>query len=296
MLINSYLEHNYFLYKSIVLYLYIFYFFYLISYIYKFNIENKFNTCLVIRINNPTIQQLHRYSRWRKMFPDYFHFYILSMQSINSSFIISNIKVLVVTFNDIILSYPNIRKIKGSCATFKSPNLLLWISHTESLILFSMKLKIKYDYMWIIEQDVGFVGNLFLFITKYRYSNRDLITYGKKKIDNNWIWYKCATQKYILRRNIFFNSKFGYKNTEYIQRWSKKYIKFMKIDLDNNYHSQTESSTIEIVYYHNLTYDLIPKHFIGSPMYAGKSLSKNSWKMIMENKNNENKFFHPLKF
>lgn len=253
--------------------------------------------CIVIRINDPTTKQILRYLKWKKYFPSNIHFFLLSMKMINNSLInISTIINVVVSFNEIELFYSNITKLKGNCSNFRSSRLLSWISHSESITLFCKKLKIKYKYIWIIEQDVGYVGDLYKFIKLYDNNRKDLITTGVGRITTRWIWYNCATTNYLTRRNLYFNNSYGYSNREYIQRWSKLYISKMMIDLQNNYHSQTETSTIELVFYHNLSYEIIPYRFIGNPMYSCKSLTEKKWINISKNKRNNNKFFHPLKF
>lgn len=264
--------------------------------IFVINVESISISCIVIRINNPTSKQVFRYLKWRKYFPVSFNFYLLSMKKMNRSLLTRiNMINVVVSFSEIKLVYPNITKLKGNCSNFKNSKLLSWISHSESIILFYKKLKLKYDYIWIIEQDVGFLGNLYDFVKLYEYNKKDLITIGVGKSTDRWVWYNCATDKYISRRLKYFNSNYGYVNRENIQRWSKLYIAKMMIDLQRDYHSQTETSTIELVFYHNLSYEIIPMKFIGY-MSAGKSLTESKWINISNNKRNYNKFFHPLKF
>lgn len=262
--------------------------------LFEVNIKSIYLTCIVVRINNPTSSQISRYLKWRRFFPSRFNFYLLSMKNINLSK--SSMINVVVSFDEIKYKYPNISKLKGSCKNFNTPQSISWISHSESLIVFYKKIKLKHDYMWIIEQDVGFVGNLYNFIKIYENNKKDLITFGFRKITPKWLWFYCATEKYITRRYNCFNDSYGYSNREYIQRWSKLYIKEMMNDLQNNYHSQTESSTMELIFYHNLSYELIPKKFIGYPCFATKSLTEFQWLNISYNKRNSNKFFHPLKF
>lgn len=265
--------------------------------IYKYLSIQKYNSCIVIRVNKPTIKQIERYINWRKSFPNYYHFYILSMQvGYNFTKTNSKMKEIVVTFKEVLNKYSKIKTLKGNCSKFKSPKLLSWISHSESLIVFKNKLSFNYDYIWIIEQDVGFVGNLYNFISKYNKNERDLITTGNKTVNEEWVWLSCATKKYLSRRLNFFHSNLGYFNREYIQRWSNKYFSYMMRDLDNEYHSQSETSTIEIIYYYNLTFEIIPKSNIGSPMCAGESITEIKWFNITNNIYNINKFFHPLKF
>lgn len=87
-----------------------------------------------------------------------------------------------------------------------------------------------------------------------------------KKTFPRWVWFNCATEKYLSRRINYFKSKNGYSNREYIQRWSSQYITNFMIDLQSEYHSQSESSSIELVFYHNLTYEVIPELCMGIEM------------------------------
>lgn len=282
--------------KRIRIYIYavilILYFIYRIKFFIKY-----FSSCIVIRISDVTYEQIHRYNMWLHYFPQEFKFYFLSMRVTNISYISnSKIEQIVVSYNDILYSFPNIMKLNGNCSTFKSFNLISWISHSESIILFYKKIKMKYKYIWIIEQDVGYTGNLYRFIKLYDNNNNDLITFNVGKKNNKWVWFYCATDKYIRRRMLFFNDSYGYANREYVQRWSDVYISKISSDLFSHYHSQSESSSIEAVFYHNLTYEEIPKKYIGSPLCAGKSITQNKWKSILSNKSKSNKFFHPLKF
>lgn len=271
---------------------------FIVLFFLRMNIKSNITYCLVIRVNYPTTKQVLRYLKWRKYFPSNFNFYLLLMKNINYSLLttIKTIHIVSITFNKIKSNYPNILNLKGNCSSFKSSKLLSWISHSESLILFYKSLKVCYQYIWIIEQDVGFVGNLYNFIKQYDKQKSDLITIGVGKITNKWVWFNCATEKYIIRRSNLYRNNCGYSNREYVQRWSKLYIANMMIDLENGYHSQTETSSIELVFYHNLTYEVIPNRFIGSPLCAGRSISEDKWINISFNNQNSNKFFHPLKF
>lgn len=106
-------------------------------FLYKIPIQNNLNTCIVVRINNPTPKQILRYIEWKKFFPISYNFYLLSMNMMNKSFINRlNIKNIVVKFSEIKLLYPNITSLKGNCSNFKSSKLISCISHSESLILF----------------------------------------------------------------------------------------------------------------------------------------------------------------
>lgn len=264
--------------------------------IYNYS-QNKYKSCIVIRISDATNQQIIRYLTWKKQFPIHFHFYLLSLKRTYYSLLNkSGIKIINIKFKDIVMSYPNIFKLNGNCKHFKSFKLLSWISHSESLILFYKRLKIKYRYIWIIEQDVGFVGNLFKMISVYKNNIADLITIGAGRMNDKWVWFNCATVNYLKRRKQNFIENYGYTNREYIQRWSQLYIRKMMQDLEYSYHSQTESSTIELVFYHNLSYQLINQKYLGLPLGSGKSITQESWKFISNNKNNSYKFFHPLKF
>lgn len=254
-------------------------------------------SCIVIRVNHPSNKQIKRYLHWKKYFPQNCHIFLLSTSYINNSLLnISKIKLVVVTFKEIFNYYPNIKHLKGNCSSFKTPRLLLWVSHTESIIILYNKLKFKYNFVWIIEQDVGYVGNLFKFINMYRNDDSDLITFGVGKINPKWIWFNCATEQYLKRRREYFKYNYGYANRECVQRWSKKYINELQRDLYNNFHSQTETSSIELVFYHNLSYSTIPYKYIGYVYNAGKSLTENQWINITKTKDNKNKLFHPLKF
>lgn len=267
----------------------------ILIFVYRINVYICYNlSCIVIRINEVTIEQMQRYFQWIDCFPQNYNFYLLSMRKVNISK--NNIQNIIVTFNNVMAIFPNITKLKGNCSSFKLPKLLSWISHSESIILFYKKIKTKYNYIWIIEQDVGYSGNLYQFIKLYDNNTSDFITINVGKKTNKWVWFYCATDKYIKRRTNIFKSDYGYATREYIQRWSKSYISKMFEDLSNQYHSQSETSSIEMVFYHNLTYEEIPKKYIGSPLCAGMSITKHKWESILLNKNKSNKFYHPLKF
>lgn len=269
-------------------------YFYILYKLILYNYTAKL--CIVIRIYKPTYSQLKRYNRWKSTLPNYYTFYLLSMEKINLSVYNNSMKNMVVSFDDVKRVYPSIFKIKGNCSTFKSPKLLSWISHTESLTIFYNNIKIKYKYVWIIEQDVGYTGMLYDFLKKYELNNKDFITLTINKITPNWVWYYCSTNKYIKRRKKFFKNNYGYSNREYVQRWSITYFIKISYDLKNYYHSQSETSSIETVFYHNLSYEIVSKNYIGSPLSAAKSLTNEQWISISKKKEKRNKFYHPLKF
>lgn len=246
---------------------------------------------VLIRAVNPTLSQMKRYEKWRFDLPCNYDMHLLLSSPYRNSTKLFN-STTIITLREIKQIYPKLNQMGNECRGIRS---ILWITHTESILMWYKQLKKKYSYIWIIEQDVGVTGNIYSIVSKFENTGYDLITFNLFHT-KRWRWQYCATREYLVYRNVStsYNGTL-YTSREYFQRWSPALFNEFDKNLGKGLHAASEGSIPETAVYGKLKVGIIPKMNIGKA-FCGKSFTKDEWNNIKSNPSLQNKIFHPLKF
>lgn len=254
-------------------------------------INKIYRNIILIRFHHVTLLQLKRFEMWNNHSLIYYKYIYLTD---TNCFKYVNLKdIYCITAEKVMKNYPSIKN-SGLCKN-RSLKFYLLTFHIEHLIL-CMKLlmrKYKFKYIWILEQDIGYTGNINYFFRKYDKIRADLIS-EHYSIENSG-WYYCCTNEYMSNVKKKFNYS-GYKTYEHIQRWSVKYIKSIIPLLKRDFHSQSEVASIEFLLFLNLSFHRIDNEDIGYKYSWNSTVKKDEWDRIKQIKTNGNKLFHSLKF
>lgn len=259
-------------------------------------VESKL--AVVVRISNPTESQIKRYFEWELSLPDYYEFWFI-INPTNETVEIHKKNTYSITMKRVFEQYPNITELKlpNRCKSYrKDDKFYMWVSHTESIIQWYHYTNDKYDYIWILEQDLGVSGSLSTILDHYNESRSDLITYNVKEENSKWPHFRCYSNNYISWRLKYIDENKMYTTKEFIQRWSKKLINKLDENLNNGIHAISEASVIETTIFYNLTYQLLNKEDIGYAFDWNHRVSKKGWEKILKDKSKQNKLYHALKF
>lgn len=246
---------------------------------------------VLIRAVNPTASQMSRYKKWRLELPPNYDMHLLLSSSYSNDTSLFN-STTIITLGEIKKKYPKLTEMVKRCRGIRS---ILWITHTESIIMWYKKLKQKYSYIWILEQDIGVTGNIYSIMSKYEDSDFDLITFGLTKKTYKWGWSVCVSNEYHKYRNKNVGNSTLYTCREYFQRWSNTLFTTFEKNLDLGMHAASEASIAETAIYSKLKVGSIPKENIGAA-FCGKSFNKSQWNKFSSNPSLQNKIFHPLKY
>jgi len=306
------------------------------------NINKNINIAILFRCHNPTINSIRRIQKWIKEFKKH-------KKSINYSMHMSmdvsaglkpyletkrifegyDISFHTYTNNNMTRAYPIlIEMLKRVPPYFFDHSLSVAKGfHIEPICLWwlwvSNDLKVSYDYVWTLEDDVGITGgslhtgSLFEFVDlydnkdwknskdDYENDNPDLITYGKyytSKDDRDtyhdrWVYHDTVSNAYALlthEREQFYTQ-------EHVQRFSARYINLL------HYYAKThkitawsEQSSISIIT------NLKPKWRVGQIAFGNigqyeviKRINQTKFESIQSIENNSSntiKLWHALKW
>lgn len=262
--------------------------------------ESGSKYAVLVRINNPTESQIKRYFEWELSLSDKYDFWFL-INPHSQHPVYRKKHVYYITMSKIYHDYPNISDLRspGHCigGTLPDEHFYMWISHTESIIEWYHYTKDKYDYVWILEQDLGVSGDLYKMLDKYSNYSSDFITYDvANETPETFPHFYCYTIQYLSWRLKHSNANKGYSTREFIQRWSRKLFNEINNELNKGMHAISETSVIETVIFNNLTYKLLYSNDIGYKFSWYDRISRNEWENILSKRENSDKFYHALKF
>jgi hypothetical protein len=113
--------------------------------------------------------------------------------------------------------------LSGKCTMawgFHVECLCLWWNHSKE----KNQGEAKYDYIWVVEDDVGISQSITSLIREYENEESDLITDGAEEMAKEWFW------KDVFSNN--FNAKIGSHKIvakEHVQRLSKKLMERLMV-------------------------------------------------------------------
>lgn len=256
----------------------------------KYVLKSKIYKALVIvKVSNPTKAQIKRYYEWKKTMSLDYRFEILSDKNLT----IPKMKVNVISPHLLFKKWPNILKLGGVCYN-KGVSKAMWVSIVEHYILYAILSKIRFKYFWMIEQDLGYSGNLYKFMKQYENSNVDVILKEWYKHDTSF-WSECFTPEYYNWR-IKYHYNIKYQSYNWITRLSNNAVDKLYIEFELGRHVDNEESLPERIKPLNLTYIFFNHSYDGYKYDWNTRINSAEWYKILNNKNYTNKLFHALKF
>lgn len=256
-------------------------------------------TAIIIRAKYPTKSQILRYADWFSTIENDYDFYIMLDEPLVRqytdipNFIYINYTVVMDTYPEIV----NLRN-RGNCKhrTFPDYFFYMWVSHTESILIWYNQLQYKYDYLWILEQDLGYSGKIGDFLRIFDNKTDDFIADKVLCSPKKYAHKFCRTEKYgEFRAKHNKNNSLCYSD-EFIQRWSKNLIDILNDQTRNGLHAISESSVAEAAIYNKLSYSTIPLQYHGIYFRWSRKIGPITWGKINNNQTMLNKLYHALKF
>lgn len=203
----------------------------------------------------------------------------------------------IITAKNVLNKFPNLNTIRVQSCVYKSilTSKLISSFNTEHIYLWS-ELNKEYNFLWIIEDNVGFSGNINKVLDYYKNDYSDLISLEPEIVDNGFKYSNCATLKYLEYKRKCFEDEVAYEIPMQVQRWSNKLLNSLKKYLNKNYHRYGGAYAIEVALMDNLSTKTIDYKFIGNRFDDIKSVTYQMWLRIINDNSTINKFYHPLKF
>ena len=214
------------------------------------------------------------------------------------------------TEKDMLYVYPTLESLNKdqaySKSRIKSQNRcsLAWGFHTEAINCWYQEIAKKnarqnyYRHIWVVEDDVGYSGNICKFISYYSndgFNNADFITANLTHVDKLWHWKNTCSQAY----NIKYPMPCRVKTKEHCQRISSTFLNCLhKLGKIDGCHAWSESYLPTICLVEGFSIRFLHKYHIGSVYEWDGRVSKRQWETICSSISNrpKDKLYHALKW
>lgn len=264
---------------------------------YKKVISNKKDyKLIVVTFSKLTKAQLNRYKHIAQHLPNDYN---ITFVTDRCSFIdiLKPYKVFCFTIADFksIFKNPN-ENMRGYCHN-REDVFYMWTLCLESVVHSIKYIYKKYKYIWIIESDLAYSGNINIFFKKYDKNYSDLLSLPKVHITslNEWCWYNCYTYEYMKWIQSYTPVERIYAYVM-IVRISPILFEIVMSNIKLNRHTHCESTLHEAAIYNNLTISFFEKSDFGEKFGVDDRINISEWNMYNRNPLKQNKLYHALKF
>lgn len=253
------------------------------------------NFLLVVSFFKLTTAQLNRWIGIAKLITTHYRIVFVT-ESCNYINLLSPYKVICFTRNDFIREFPLYKNMSGGCYN-QNAGFYMWSMWLESVLHSIKSIYSEYKYIWVMEGDVGYSGDISNFFKKYDQKYSDLLSLpaGIARSVNDWCWYDCCTYEYMkwIKSIAPIERIVAAIN---IIRLSPKLIDLVMNNLKLNRHSHCESTLHETARYNNLKISIINASDLGKEIGVGDRVNQFNWKLYNSNPLKQNKLYHALKF
>lgn len=256
---------------------------------------NKKKKLVVISFSRFTALQLERSKQIASLLPiDYNISFVTDRCSYIHS--IKPYKVYCFTADDFMSYFKADKNMLGLCKN-QQGGFYLWSMWLESVLSCIINDYMKYEYIWIMEGDLAYSGNIYNFFKEYDKTYSDLLSLPMTVMKNvsDWCWYDCYTYEYM-KWIKSYTSVERFIAAINIVRISHTLYDYIMKNIKLNRHSHCESTLHETAIYNNLTISYIKKSDLGEKIAVGDRVSINEWNMFNKNSTKQNKLYHALKF
>jgi hypothetical protein len=289
---------------------------------------------LIVRCHMPTVAAMKRILSWEADLRGSCYDLVLSIdvtnggthkQNVEKTLLTnsSNIEVHSYTSAEMLTEFPALRQAmqrmppmwtqwatggKDSC----KPSLA-WGFHIEAICLYTSKRSCRqapcdvYDFVWVLEDDVGFTGNILNLLSAYQDNKADLITescWPSKRWDpfgavqsqgseEGWCWHDTGSDSFL--HAVSDHERFHTR--EHVQRFSTRYLRHLNSLSRHGMLAWSELSSITLCKHEpSLKCTFFDPCHIGFPYSFDRRLSERAFRCKSRDPPSHNRLFHSLKF
>ncbi|CAL1142197.1 unnamed protein product [Cladocopium goreaui] len=180
------------------------------------------------------------------------------------------------------------------CFQLPGPKSLAWCFHVEALLLWWRSLASKPKFVWVLEDDAGFSGDIAQFISAYQEETSDLISHEFQVADPTWVWYDAVSETWKLEEAKTTMPRL--RCAEHVQRFSAGLLDVLEGFAMRQVSGWSETSVPSLCRWarRSMT-SLRPEHVGQIFSYAGK-VPKDAWPRICEDARTRGRWWHALKW
>jgi len=206
---------------------------------------------------------------------------------------------------DMVSAYPVLdEEMRESAALLKCNELtsgkysLAWGFHCEAINLWYQALPEEdtYDQVWVIEDDVGFSGNIADLFRRFEGDSADLLTAEPGPVEEEWFWADTVSAAYAERIPLARRRKCG----EHVQRLSRRFLRELhRLSADMRITGWSEQSTPTLCdWLEDCQVKNLPADVLGSVYSWDGRVEEEEWNTLLSDASpgTKNRFYHALKW
>ena len=206
---------------------------------------------------------------------------------------------------EMVEAYPALREVAktrriADTTEFKSKELsLAWGFHVEALNLWYQRRRTtKVDFVWKLEDDVGFSGSLLDLVRSFEDDGADLLT---ADVDHRpgprWWWADAGTAEYYA---AYGRARQRLASREHAQRFSRALLdRLHALSVDRGITAWSEALPVVVcAAAEDLVLAKLPRSLLGDPFAHDGRVTERAWRDICEGRSARKKgrLYHALKF
>lgn len=251
-----------------------------------------YEAIILVRAAKPTSAQIARYKEWESSLASCYKLVILTD---NQNLRIPGINIEVISDKEVLSKWPALKTQGGLCNN-QFDKFYMWSSSHEHIVLWSRKTKLKFKYLWNLEQDLGYFGNINDLFRKYDEYDSDIISLPHERKDSQKWWIDCYSQEYNLWRQKLFDPSYRHATRLFVFRVNRKVLDLMYQQFESKRHTINEAVLFELAFAFKLSVRQISHRNIGYKFKFYERVDEKEWEKINNNGANKDRLFHALKF
>ncbi len=315
-----------------------------IALLFMYITVHRYNNCLAIKLppdrfavvyrsHSPTHAMLERVVKLKNdLPPNYDLIMSVDLTSQNSEaerkrlldmYAAYNLNVTSYDEDDMVAAFPHLHDAiffpngteKSKSPRFYEMHLFPWGFHTEAIMLWWMKHGAQYDYVWILEDDMSYTGNMKQLLTSFGDTNPpetefsiidspirsnhtqpyDFISAKPWRVTGDWwIWMNVYTDQF----DALYSGRQRFVSAEHVQRMSRRFLEQLYTLTTLGVHMWSEEFPNTVCARMPLTCNFGSLHPYIRKNYGIRMAlaNKEEWEEFRKMSEHKNELVHSLKF
>jgi len=189
---------------------------------------------------------------------------------------------------------PDTQNVRDSF-TLPCRKSLAWCYHVEAILLWWLHVAGGADdpsSVWVIEDDVGYSGDMFAFVQAYANDPSDLIAHAYQRVDPGWVWCNTASPGFLELAPLAERVRCA----EHVQRMSGRLLRALHRHCTQRVSAWSEMSVPTLCRKMLLRAGPLREEHIGAVFTFDGKVPEAVWPRICSEPSTRGKWWHALKW
>lgn len=191
-------------------------------------------------------------------------------------------------------SLPNTQDVRD-CFTLPCRKSLAWGFHVEAILVWWRHVTDRPGptpaFVWILEDDAGFSGDISEFAMAYADSDTDLLVHGLRPVDSSWVWCSAASPAFGRRCGTR-----QWRCAEHVQRFSAALLRELDRCSSSGVAAWSEMAVPSLCAAAGLSFAELRAEHLGAVFAFNGVVPESAWPRLCEQLSTRNRWWHALKW